>query len=438
MEAFAVAASIVQVAGAGLALAKVLYGLCDETSSSKAQIKELAFSVRSTTVVLEEIGKIFQDESTAARQLISQNAISTTKEIVEKCTASFDTLQEIVASAGQNTLGLLRFMMKGSTLKVLQSGLGEMRSNLQCMMQVIIYARLKAEPQSSFSESSQRKMISDLFQEHLKAVEQHRAAQRQQQQSTQQPADEHSDHKETQPSLNSISRTSSNAREQSRVHQQPLGSHSMVPWTFALQPDSNVASQANDESIRPGQLNQTHRSPGDMQTPSDDTISYLSALYLVCCPCLALSAGTEVVKSTEPCLRASAPRPIHPSRVMSYPATPANSRDPAIRYHLAHRERHAAPQQHSLMATLSVDYDPATSNATNDPNRNVSQDQGSSVSAISETIPQSLPRTSSNASTKTDFFNPPAGEVTSAGWRNQQGLDSDVDRLVQEWTTLYD
>jgi hypothetical protein len=43
MEAFAVAASVLQVATVGLALAQALYGLCDEASSGKEQVKDLAF-----------------------------------------------------------------------------------------------------------------------------------------------------------------------------------------------------------------------------------------------------------------------------------------------------------------------------------------------------------------------------------------------------------
>lgn len=146
MEALGVAASILQVAAVGLALAQTLYKFCDEASCSNEQVKDLAFYVRSTSLVLEEIGKVFQDEDRGSRPMVSQNAIVTAKEIVQKCTGTFSDLQEIVDSAEQSALGVFKFTMKASRLKVLQFGLGEMRSNLQCMMQVIIYARLKAEP----------------------------------------------------------------------------------------------------------------------------------------------------------------------------------------------------------------------------------------------------------------------------------------------------
>ncbi|KAL5335511.1 hypothetical protein BJX70DRAFT_401504 [Aspergillus crustosus] len=146
MEAVAVAASILQIATVGLALAQVLYDFYDDVSTSNQQVKELAFYVRSTSTVLEEIGKVFQDEGNAIQPNISQNAIATVKDIAENCTVAFNTLQHMVASSDQSALGPLKFAFKTSRLKILQCGLGEMRSNLQCMIQVVIYARLKAEP----------------------------------------------------------------------------------------------------------------------------------------------------------------------------------------------------------------------------------------------------------------------------------------------------
>lgn len=192
MEALGAAASIIQVAAVGLALAQALYKFCDEASSSNEQVKDLAFYVRSTSLVLEEIGKVFQEEDQGSRPMISQDAIVTVKEIVQKCAGTFNDLQEIVDDAEQSSLGVLKFSIKASRLKVLQFGLGEMRSNLQCMMQVIIYARLKAEPRyttilpilngswfvlttarSIFDESEQRRLIAELIAQQLRCAEEY-------------------------------------------------------------------------------------------------------------------------------------------------------------------------------------------------------------------------------------------------------------------------
>ncbi|KAL4793500.1 hypothetical protein BDV19DRAFT_366558 [Aspergillus venezuelensis] len=94
-------------------------------------MKDLAFHVKATSTVLEEIGKISQDESSAGnRPIISQNAMVVANEIGERCTKALDELQGILDRSKQSTLGLVRFMMKTPRLKVLQLGLGEMRSNL--------------------------------------------------------------------------------------------------------------------------------------------------------------------------------------------------------------------------------------------------------------------------------------------------------------------
>lgn len=46
-----------------------------------------------------------------------------------------------------STVGLLKFGLQNSRLKMFRVELSEMKSNSQCMMQIIIYARLKAERQ---------------------------------------------------------------------------------------------------------------------------------------------------------------------------------------------------------------------------------------------------------------------------------------------------
>ncbi|KAL2857303.1 hypothetical protein BJY01DRAFT_242374 [Aspergillus pseudoustus] len=84
MEGLAAAATIIRVAGAGLALAQTLYNFCDEVSTSNEQLTDLAFYVCSASFVLEEIGKVFQDEGKAAKPVASQNAIDTASEIAQR------------------------------------------------------------------------------------------------------------------------------------------------------------------------------------------------------------------------------------------------------------------------------------------------------------------------------------------------------------------
>lgn len=147
-EAVGLSASIITVAGVGLTLAQKLYDYGDGISSSSKRSREISSYVRSTAVAIEEVGNIFGAEDTATRKLISQNAIDTVQDVVEQCSTVFEQLREALENAkdGNGGLGRLLFPLRESRLVLLQSNLERLKSTLQCLMQVIIYARLKAEP----------------------------------------------------------------------------------------------------------------------------------------------------------------------------------------------------------------------------------------------------------------------------------------------------
>ncbi|KAL4950142.1 hypothetical protein BDW69DRAFT_187628 [Aspergillus filifer] len=211
-------------------------------------MKDLAFHVQSTSTVLEEIGKIFQYENSAGnRPIISQNVMVVANEIGERCTKAFNELQKILDRSKQSTLGLVKFMMKTPRLKVLQLGLGEMRSNLQCLMQ-IIYARLKAEPHSTFNESEHRQLIAGLIQQHLAASEQYRQGQEDSQQSVQDDIEGTSQHSNT-----SVSRYTTTRAIQSTTHAQPTYGESSNPAVVLMQkPDpTDFPSNSTHEALPP-------------------------------------------------------------------------------------------------------------------------------------------------------------------------------------------
>lgn len=147
MEVVGTAAAIIQLAGVGLALAKALYSVSDEVSSGKNQIKDLAFYVQSTSAVLDEVGKVFKEEGAALKPLISNNAITTANEVVARCKVIFDKLDGLVKDSRNGAFGLIKLVLKSSRRQRLQAGLEQSKSDLQLMMQVIIYARLKIEAQ---------------------------------------------------------------------------------------------------------------------------------------------------------------------------------------------------------------------------------------------------------------------------------------------------
>ncbi|OJJ83104.1 uncharacterized protein ASPGLDRAFT_36565 [Aspergillus glaucus CBS 516.65] len=150
-----------------------LYKFCDTAASGKQQVKDAAFQVRTTSTILEEIGKVFEDEGQVSKPLFSRNAITTANEIVERCSLIFETLREMFKDA-ESTVGLLKFGLQNSRLRVFRVELSEMKSNLQCIMQVVIYARMKAEQRAALKGSEQLRLIKDLISQQLNFWERYR------------------------------------------------------------------------------------------------------------------------------------------------------------------------------------------------------------------------------------------------------------------------
>ncbi|KAJ5527024.1 hypothetical protein N7513_011183 [Penicillium frequentans] len=275
MEAVGVAASIIQLASVGLTLAKTLYSLYDEVSSGNRQVKELSFFVRSTSIALEEVGKIFEEESKTTKPFISENAIATANDIVFRCTDIFSKLGEMAQSGQKNTLGLLTFSLKISRLQVLQNRLEQSKLDLQLMMQVIIIARLKAGPRSLFDEPAQRKIFKDLIDERVAVYKR--------------------DDSQVDRLTDSVSicepHRSSSAPLHLDIALQNATSGPELPYKIDNAPShpedpqphkGDTSTMSGSDQCKDRFGSETVRLPN----PRMADVSYWSALYLVCCPCL--------------------------------------------------------------------------------------------------------------------------------------------------------
>ncbi|KAF7136891.1 hypothetical protein CNMCM5793_006506 [Aspergillus hiratsukae] len=161
-ETIGLIASLVSIAGAGLTLAQKLHDYGAGVASSGKRTQEIAFHVRSTATVVEEVANIFKEEGSARRNLISHKAIETVEDVVKQCSAQFDQLNQVLENtANGGGLGKLLFPLRESRLVLLQSNLERLKMTLQCFMQVIIYARLKAEKNDD--DQSQRMLIQELI-----------------------------------------------------------------------------------------------------------------------------------------------------------------------------------------------------------------------------------------------------------------------------------
>jgi hypothetical protein len=100
----------------------------------------LASYVQSTSVVLEEVGKVFEEEGTAPKTLISTMAITTADDVVAKRQGHLRSSTKWLKKSRKNAFGSLELVLMSSRRHRLQTGLEQSKSDLQLLMQIIIYA----------------------------------------------------------------------------------------------------------------------------------------------------------------------------------------------------------------------------------------------------------------------------------------------------------
>ncbi|KAF7133824.1 hypothetical protein CNMCM5793_005236 [Aspergillus hiratsukae] len=90
------ARSLVSIPVSGLTLAQKLHDYSAGVALSGKRTQEIAFHLRSTATVVEEVANIFKEEGSARRNLISQKAIETVEDVVKQCSAQFDQLNLVL------------------------------------------------------------------------------------------------------------------------------------------------------------------------------------------------------------------------------------------------------------------------------------------------------------------------------------------------------
>ncbi|RJE21245.1 hypothetical protein PHISCL_06427 [Aspergillus sclerotialis] len=464
MEAVGTAAAIIQLAGVGLALAKTLYSLYGEGASSNEQVKELSFYVKSTSIALEAVGNVFQEESKAKKPLISENAIITANDVVSRCTDIFKKLGKIAEDGQKSTLSLLVFPLKSSRLQVLQTRLEQSKLDLQLMMQVIIYARLKVQPtipqynatttsSSIVDEPAQRKVVNDLIVQ--------RAA-------VYQKDCEEGDIEElnTGPEPNNSSSSSSPSNS---IHQNPtsalrtlcISDPSPLPSSSPKPPDGSLPPVARSEQHK----DQFSSGKANRTDPNEVDVSYWVALYLVCCPCFARKKS-----------RRTQPGGIFDfdSSQMDIPSLPIADAAPTVNLHSRMKRSRVMssastmdyiPQKTSAIANIDKRSSrPQVSDRSSYPIHELPADSWSTSSPIFQSPqPAQFPTYGRRAADSTpyspiyDSAVPPPNDSTAyqsapmAAPRSRRHRKAplilssqeethspEVDRLLREWTTIYD
>lgn len=150
-EPFGIAVSAIQVAGAGLPLAKTLHTYIEEVESAQKHIKTVAVDVKLTASVLEHLGALLKENE--AEKLCTQNVVLDAKDALSGCKDAFNEIEDAfkavvkVQADGKRTVSATaRFAwpFKKGKLEALQANLERLKSTLLLMLSVLSYAREKA------------------------------------------------------------------------------------------------------------------------------------------------------------------------------------------------------------------------------------------------------------------------------------------------------
>jgi hypothetical protein len=168
-EVVALVASVVQLAGAGLALSKTLYEYADGVATADRRIKDIANEVKLTSFVIQELGTIFERDETA--NLISENAVRTANETIEECFAVFTELELKINKGKTGKMGRLMLPFRDNKIELLRSQIEKLKSTLELLMQVLIHAhQVSTDKYNREAEAKHREEIKQLLENKKQAT----------------------------------------------------------------------------------------------------------------------------------------------------------------------------------------------------------------------------------------------------------------------------
>ncbi|PYI09583.1 hypothetical protein BO78DRAFT_427268 [Aspergillus sclerotiicarbonarius CBS 121057] len=165
-ELIGLISSVIGIAGAGLALAQKLHEYGDGVSSSSRRAQQIAFHVRTTAQCIEEVGGVLEEEEISDRVLVSRNALETVRDVVGQCERLFGLIFTALKNAESGSgngigMGRLLFPFRESRVLLMMSDLERLKTTLQLLMQVVVYARVRAV-QSDY-QPTQRQLVEELI-----------------------------------------------------------------------------------------------------------------------------------------------------------------------------------------------------------------------------------------------------------------------------------
>ena len=152
MAEIALVASIVQIADLGFRLSSRLYTFGETVTSADRSILAISKDVSLTSSVLKELGNTFQDDKD---RIHSNNATKTAERVVEECSNTFQEIDDILlkkaphlksqcldrTARAKTMLERLRWPTIKGKIDILNCNLDRLKSTLNLMLNVIIYAQ---------------------------------------------------------------------------------------------------------------------------------------------------------------------------------------------------------------------------------------------------------------------------------------------------------
>jgi CRISPR/Cas system-associated endonuclease Cas3-HD len=150
-EVVGLAASIIQIAGAGAKLSVALYNFTTSAARADQDIRDIADDVELTSNALESVGKVFESEE--SKSIMSKKAIQDANNIIKKCGGVFNEVSEMLekrrkvskdGKKGLSVMGKLSWPMKEQKVELYRRRLESLKNSLVLLLHVLQLAQGQA------------------------------------------------------------------------------------------------------------------------------------------------------------------------------------------------------------------------------------------------------------------------------------------------------
>lgn len=151
-EVVGLAASILQIAGAGVKLSTALYNFASSASRADRDVADIADDVMLTANALDSVGKVFEKED--GKTVVSRRAIQDANGLIKRCDAVFGEIQEVVEKRRKvckdgkkilSTFGKFSWPLKEQRIELLRRRLESLKNSLMLLLHVLQLANGQAK-----------------------------------------------------------------------------------------------------------------------------------------------------------------------------------------------------------------------------------------------------------------------------------------------------